>query len=116
MNIALITGSSGLIGSEASRFWAQKGFKVIGVDNDMRSYFFGPDASTSPMEEQLKSTLANFTSRHIDIRDFDKISELFKEYSSDIKVIVHTAAQPSHDWAAKEPHTDLSINATGTLN
>lgn len=116
MNIALITGSSGLIGSEASRSWAQKGFKVIGIDNDMRSYFFGPEASTSPMEEQLKSTFDNFTSRHIDIRDFDKVSELFKEYSSDIKVIIHTAAQPSHDWAAKEPHTDFSINATGTLN
>lgn len=116
MNIALITGSSGLIGSEASRFWAQKGFKVIGIDNNMRSYFFGQEASTLPMEEQLKSTLENFTGHHIDIRDFEKIGELFKEYSSDIKVIIHTAAQPSHDWAAKEPHTDFSINATGTLN
>lgn len=116
MDIAVITGSSGLIGSEASRFWEQKGFHVIGIDNDMRSYFFGPEASTIKMEDQLKSSLQNFSSRSIDIREFDKVNKLFKEYNTDIKVIIHTAAQPSHDWAAKEPHTDFSVNATGTLN
>ena len=116
MNIALITGSSGLIGSEACRFWHKKGFSVIGIDNDMRSYFFGADASTLTMENQLKNTLKNFSSHNIDIRDMDKLDALFSEYSSDIKVIIHTAAQPSHDWAAKEPLTDYSINATGTLN
>jgi CDP-paratose 2-epimerase len=116
MNIALITGSSGLIGSEACKFWDQQGFSVIGIDNDMRSYFFGAEASTLAMENQLKSTLKNFSSYNIDIRDFDKLKELFSKYSSDIKVIIHTAAQPSHDWAAKEPLTDYSVNAVGTLN
>ena len=116
MNIALITGSSGLIGSEASKFLDQKGFSVIGIDNDMRSYFFGPDASTLTMERQLKSTLKNFSSYNIDIRDYDKLNELFSKYNTDIKIIIHTAAQPSHDWAAKEPLTDYSVNAVGTLN
>ena len=116
MNIALITGSSGLIGSEASKFLDLKGFSVIGIDNDMRSYFFGPDASTLTMERQLKSTLKNFSSYNIDIRDYDKLNELFSKYNTDIKIIIHTAAQPSHDWAAKEPLTDYSVNAVGTLN
>lgn len=116
MNIALITGSSGLIGSEASKFFESKGFSVVGIDNDMRSYFFGAEASTIEMENQLKSTLDNFISYRIDIRDYDKLNELFSKYNNDIKLIVHTAAQPSHDWAAKEPFTDYSINATGTLN
>jgi len=116
MDIALITGSSGLIGSEACKFWHNKGFSVIGVDNDMRSYFFGADASTLTMKNELKNTLNNFTSHDIDIRDMDQLDALFSDYSSDIKIIIHTAAQPSHDWAAKEPLTDYSINATGTLN
>lgn len=116
MDIALITGSSGLIGSEACRFLDQKGFTVIGIDNDMRSYFFGADASTATMESQLKNTLKNFSSHNVDIRNFDKLNELFSKYNSDIKLIIHTAAQPSHDWAAKEPLTDYSVNATGTLN
>jgi CDP-paratose 2-epimerase len=116
MDIALITGSSGLIGSEACRFWHKKGFSIIGIDNDMRSYFFGADASTVTMENQLKNTLKNFSSHNIDIRDMNQLDALFSEYSTDIKVIIHTAAQPSHDWAAKEPLTDYSINATGTLN
>ncbi|MCW5515663.1 NAD-dependent epimerase/dehydratase family protein [Muriicola sp. Z0-33] len=116
MNIALITGSSGLIGSEACKFWDKKGFSVIGIDNDMRSYFFGADASTLNMESKLKSSLNNFTSHSIDIRDYDKLKLLFSKFKTQIKVIIHTAAQPSHDWAAKEPFTDFSINATGTLN
>ena len=116
MNIAIITGSSGLIGSEACRFWEQKGFRVIGIDNDMRSYFFGKDASTLDVENQLKSSLSNFESHPIDIRDYGKLESLFSKYNSDIKVIIHTAAQPSHDWAANEPLTDFSVNATGTLN
>ena len=116
MNIALITGSSGLIGSEASKFWHLKGFTVIGIDNDMRSYFFGDGASTQGVREHLCDTLDRFVSHSIDIRDYDALQSLFSEYNSDIKVLIHTAAQPSHDWAAKEPLTDFSINATGTLN
>jgi len=116
MKIALITGSSGLIGSEACRFWDQKGFSVIGIDNDMRSYFFGADASTLSTENKLKSSLQNFSSHNIDIRNLDELEKLFSKYSSDIEIIIHTAAQPSHDWAAKEPLTDYSVNATGTMN
>jgi len=116
MKIAIITGSSGLIGSEACKYWDKQGFSVIGIDNDMRSYFFGPDASTLEVEDQLNTSLANFKSHRIDIRNYDKLETLFSKYSSDIKVIIHTAAQPSHDWAAKEPLTDFSVNATGTLN
>jgi len=116
MDIAIVTGSSGLIGSEACRFFHQKGFTVIGIDNDMRSYFFGVDASTISTKNQLNDTLGNFQSHNIDIRDIAKLEALFGKYNSDIKVIIHTAAQPSHDWAAKEPFTDFSINATGTLN
>ena len=116
MNVALVTGSSGLIGSEACKFWHQKGFHVVGVDNDMRQYFFGAEASTRPVEHQLKTQLDQFKHYDVDIRDVNALEEIFKTYNTDIKVIIHTAAQPSHDWAAKEPFTDFSVNATGTLN
>lgn len=116
MKIALITGSSGLIGSEACRFWDQKGYTVLGVDNDMRKYFFGEAASTVGTHEELKATLNDYSSHAIDIRDYNALSALFSKYNTDIKVIIHTAAQPSHDWAAKEPLTDYSVNATGTMN
>ena len=116
MKIALVTGSSGLIGSEACRFFDSQEFTVIGIDNDMRSYFFGKEASTISTENELQRSLTNFESHNIDIRDYNKLEALFSKYSSDIKVIIHTAAQPSHDWAAKEPLTDYSVNATGTLN
>ncbi len=115
MSIALITGSSGLIGSEAVRFFHGKGFEILGIDNDMRSYFFGENASTRWNQEKLKKECPRFKPMDIDIRDQSGIEKVFKEYSSEIKVIIHTAAQPSHDWAAKEPLTDFSINATATL-
>ncbi|MFK7808597.1 MAG: NAD-dependent epimerase/dehydratase family protein [Saprospiraceae bacterium] len=116
MKVALVTGSSGLIGSEACKFFHTQGFHVVGIDNDMRQYFFGADASTKPMEHSLKSELENFTHHSVDIRDVDGLEKIFKQYNTDIKVIIHTAAQPSHDWAAKEPFTDFSVNATGTIN
>ncbi len=116
MMTAIVTGSSGLIGSEATRFLHEKGFFVVGIDNDMRQYFFGSDASTAPVEQELSENLTNYKNFQVDIRDVKKLEAIFQEYNSDIKVIVHTAAQPSHDWAAKEPFTDFSINATGTLN
>ena len=81
MDIALVTGSSGLIGSEACRFFDKKGFLVIGIDNDMRSYFFGADASTLDMESQLKTTLNNFESNSIDIRDYETLKILFSKYN-----------------------------------
>jgi len=116
MKIALITGSWGLIGSEAVEFFADKGFDVIGIDNDMRRYFFGEEASTSSKNDYLKQKNIKYKHFNIDIRDKDQLEKIFKEYNSDIQLIIHTAAQPSHDWAAKEPLTDFGINATGTLN
>ena len=116
MKIAIITGSAGLIGSQACNFFSEKGYKIIGIDNDMRSYFFGESASTKDSSESLVSNLPNYEHYNIDIRDYDKLNEVFSKYSSDIDIVIHTAAQPSHDWAAKEPLTDFSVNATGTMN
>jgi CDP-paratose 2-epimerase len=116
MKIAIVTGSAGLIGSQACDFFNEKGFKVIGIDNDMRSYFFGDSASTKESEKSLKLKLKNYEHYNIDIRDYENLDEIFSKYSSDIEIVIHTAAQPSHDWAAKEPLTDFSINATGTMN
>ncbi len=115
MSIAIVTGSAGLIGSEASKHFAGKGMQVIGIDNDMRSVFFGEEASTSRMSEELKQTLRNYKHYAADIRNRDEIFEIFKRYGSEIKLVVHTAAQPSHDWAAREPFTDFGVNAMGTL-
>jgi CDP-paratose 2-epimerase len=112
----IITGSSGLIGSEAVRFLSDKFENIIGIDNDMRAYFFGENASTEWNARQLMETITNFSSKSIDIRNFGQLELLFKGYNSDIDLVVHTAAQPSHDWAAKEPLTDFGVNAMGTLN
>lgn len=114
--IAIVTGSGGLIGSQAVKFLHDKGFKVIGIDNDMRSYFFGADASTKPNNEALSKDYSRYESHNLDIRDFEEMNALFKHYGDKIEIIIHTAAQPSHDWAANEPLTDFSINATGTIN
>jgi CDP-paratose 2-epimerase len=116
MKTVLITGSAGLIGSEAVKFFCKKKFSVIGIDNDLRKYFFGPDGSTKWMLKELRSSLKTFYNYSADIRDFNAVSRIFKKYSSDIDLVIHTAAQPSHDWAAREPFTDFSVNATGTLN
>jgi CDP-paratose 2-epimerase len=116
MDIAIITGSSGLIGSEAVEHFAAQGMKVVGIDNNMRKYFFGEDGSTDWNLKRLKDEVRGFVHKNADIRDFGKLEKIFKEYGSDIKLIIHTAAQPSHDWAAKEPLTDFSVNANGTLN
>ena len=114
--IAIVTGSGGLIGSQAVKFLHDKGFRVIGIDNDMRSYFFGKDASTVPNNEALLKDYPNYESHGIDIRSYIDLQNLFAHYGDDIEIIIHTAAQPSHDWAANEPLTDFSINATGTIN
>lgn len=115
MAIAVITGSAGLIGSEAARHFSGKGMDVIGIDNNMRSVFFGEEASTAWMSESLQKDLANYRQHNIDIRDRDAIFDLFQRHGKEIKLVVHTAAQPSHDWAAREPLTDFGVNALGTL-
>ena len=117
MPIALITGSGGLIGSESARFFAARGFDVVGLDNDMRAYFFGDEASTKRTSQQLIDELeGSFRAVDIDIRDQAGVDRIFAEHGPRIELVVHTAAQPSHDWAAREPHTDFSVNAVGTLN
>ena len=116
MNIALITGSCGLIGSECVGFFADKFDLIIGIDDDHRAYFFGKDASTNWNQSVLEGKYPNYKQYNLDIRDFAANEKLFNEYGKDIKLVIHTAAQPSHDWAAKEPITDFTINANGTLN
>ena len=116
MKVAIITGSAGLIGSESVRFFADKMDLVIGIDNDQRQYFFGKEASTDWSRKQLEKTIKNYEHQALDIRNYEGLKSLFEQYKNDIKLIIHAAAQPSHDWAAKEPLTDFSINATGTLN
>lgn len=115
MSVAIVTGSSGLIGSETVKFLHEKGMDVVGVDNDMRSYFFGSDASTKWNTAKLTDSLSRFSHRAVDVRDEPGINALFSEFGSDISLVVHTAAQPSHDWAAREPLTDFTVNANGTL-
>jgi len=115
MSVAIVTGASGLIGGEATRFLHEKGLRVAGVDNDMRRYFFGDDASTSGNSRHLLASLPNFELVTADIRDEAAMDALFARYGRDISVVVHAAGQPSHDWAAREPLTDFSVNATGTL-
>lgn len=117
MSVVIITGSAGLIGSEASSFFANLGFDVVGIDNDMRRVFFGDEASTTWNRQRLEQSLkGKYHHREIDIRDYDNIAKIFQQYSADIKLVIHAAAQPSHDWAAQEPLTDFTINANGTLN
>ena len=111
MNICLITGAGGLIGSEAVDFFSDKFDLIIGIDNDMRSYFFGDEASTNWNVEKLKQNYFNYQHYSVDIRNQEDLKKVFVKYNTDISLIVHTAAQPSHDWAAKEPFTDFTVNA-----
>ena len=117
MSVAVITGSAGLIGSEAARVFADLGYEICGIDNDMRSRFFGSDASTAWNRARLIGELGERYVHHdADIRDRDGLARIFASYGDAIGVVIHTAAQPSHDWAAREPFTDFDINAVGTLN
>jgi len=115
--LAIVTGSGGLVGSECVAFFAEAGFDVIGVENDMRAYFFGPEASTKPQTRRLQDAYPeSFRSLELEIRDVDAVDRLFAAHARSLDLVVHTAAQPSHDWAATEPHTDFTVNANGTLN
>jgi CDP-paratose 2-epimerase len=114
---AIITGSGGLVGSESAMHFAERGWTVIGIENDMRARFFGPEASTAHMSALLLERYPReFTQEELDIRDADGISRLFARHARQIELVVHTAGQPSHDWAATDPQTDFGINANGTLN
>ncbi|MGB6220461.1 NAD-dependent epimerase/dehydratase family protein [Haloferula sp.] len=116
MPVAIVTGSAGLIGSESVKALHERGYRVVGIDNDMRAYFFGAEASTARTEQKLSESLKNYSRHEVDIRDAQAVNNVFTDYSSDISLVIHTAAQPSHDWAAKEPFTDFGVNANGTLN
>jgi CDP-paratose 2-epimerase len=116
MSVAIVTGAAGLIGSETVDFFCQLGFEVVGIDNDMRSLFFGPEASTSWNRARLEKNHGQ-RYRHVDadIRDLASMEALFQRQAKATQLIVHAAAQPSHDWAARDPQTDYSINASATL-
>lgn len=116
MKIALITGAAGLIGSEAVKSFAPRFDLIVGIDNNLRQYFFGEGASTEWNKHRLEQNYSNYRHYGTDIRDTAALENIFREYGTDIRLILHTAAQPSHDWAAKEPFTDFSVNANGTLN
>ena len=116
MPVAIVTGSGGLVGSESVRHLVASGYDVVGLENDMRAGFFGPEASTTPVSEQLDAELEEFHWVQADIRDRESVDALFADHAKDLEVVVHAAAQPSHDWAASDPHTDFSVNAHGTLN
>ena len=116
MASVLVTGSGGLIGSESVEFFAKKFDQVIGIDNDMRSYFFGSEASVSWNIDRLKRDVDSYRHYPADISKYEELEPIFKEFGEDISLIIHAAAQPSHDWAAKEPLTDFGVNAIGTIN
>jgi len=117
VSVALVTGSGGLIGSEAVRHFASLGLDVVGIDNDMRRQFFGDEASTAWNVVRLTSELGErYTHLDVEIRDRDALGGIFRRYGRDIAVVIHTAAQPSHDWAVRDPYTDFDVNAVGTLN
>lgn len=116
MRTIIVTGSAGLIGSETAKHFAQEGYRVIGIDNDMRSRFFGPEASTQKTRDLLVKMTPHYEHFDLDIRDAAALNELFRKHRGSIAAIVHTAAQPSHDWAARDPQTDFTVNANGTLN
>ena len=116
MSIVIITGSSGLVGSEAVNFFCDKGFDVIGIDNNLRKFFFGRDGSTLWIKNYLIKRNKKFKNFNIDIRNFNGLEKIFKKYRKNISLIIHCAAQPSHDYGKKFPVLDFNVNATGTLN
>ncbi len=116
MSLVIITGSTGLVGSEAVNFFCDKGFDVIGIDNNLRKFFFGKDGSTIWIKNKLLKRNKNFKNLNLDIRNYEKLQKIFKKYSRNISLIIHCAAQPSHDYGKNYPIIDFNVNATGTLN
>ena len=116
MSLAIITGCNGLVGSESVNFFCDKGFDVIGIDNNLRQFFFGKDGSTLWIKKNLTKRNKKFLHFNVDIRNFDKLNKIFKKYKNRVSLIIHCAAQPSHDYGKKFPFLDFHVNATGTLN
>lgn len=116
MSVVLVTGSAGLIGSETCRRFSREGFDIAGIDNDMRAEFFGPEGSTASTRSRLEAELPGYRHFAVDVRDAAAIDGVFRQHGRAIAVIVHTAAQPSHDWAARAPLVDFGVNALGTLH
>lgn len=114
MSVAIITGSAGLVGSEAARYFSAQGLDVVGIDNDMRARFFGQEASTQWVRDRLSAEVPRYHHYEVDIRDAGRVEAIFARYGKDIALVIHTAAQPSHDWAASDPSTDFTVNANGT--
>jgi len=114
VSIAIVTGSGGLVGAETSKLFLQRGLTVVGIDNDMRRSFFGAEASTR-WQVALLEAMPGYSHHAVDIRDADAVAAIFRRYGTDVTVVVHCAAQPSHDWAVRDPVTDFTINANGTL-
>ena len=115
MSVAVVTGAGGLVGSQAVRLFAAQGLDVIGIDNDTRARLFGDAATTRPAWTALEREIGRYTHIEADIRDEAIGQQVFARHGTDITVIVHAAAQPSHDWAARDAREDFSINATATL-
>jgi len=116
MSVALITGSCGLVGSESALFFSKKGFEIVGIDNNSRRFFFGKDGDTGWIKSRLKKSINKYYHYNIDIRSLDSLEKVFNKYGKKISLIIHSAAQPSHDWAKTRPFIDFDINAKGTLN
>lgn len=116
MPTAIITGSGGLVGSESVARFAEAGYDVVGIDNDLRSHFFGPSASTRSASQALIEDYPTFQLLEVDIRDAEAIDSIFARHAKQLQIVIHTAAQPSHDWAASDPATDFGVNANGTLH
>ncbi|MGB7355848.1 MAG: NAD-dependent epimerase/dehydratase family protein [Acidobacteriaceae bacterium] len=114
MSVAVITGAAGLVGSESVVYFSSRGMTVVGIDSGMRAQFFGEEASTQWMRERLLANIPGYRHHGADIRSYESIAEIFATYGSAIELVIHAAAQPSHDWAAREPFTDFSVNANGT--
>src|SRR5271170_7056607 len=114
MSVAIITGSAGLVGSEAVAYFAARGLEVVGIDNDMRAEFFGKEASTRWVRDRLRADVRHYRHYETDIRDAQAIENIFAEFGGDISLVIHAAAQPSHDWAASNPTMDFTVNANGT--
>ncbi|MBL8012811.1 MAG: NAD-dependent epimerase/dehydratase family protein [Candidatus Omnitrophica bacterium] len=115
MGVCLVTGSCGLVGSESAFYFAKSGLKIVGIDNDMRAKYFGKTASTRKMKKLLSERISGYEHHALDIRQLTGLEKVFEKYAKDIKLIIHSAAQPSHDWATDYPLVDFNVNATATL-